>query len=252
MVALALVVLAGLTISRQFGQEQADGRTLRAMGLSPLTRVAPAAVLASSAALAGLVLAVAGATILSPLAPIGSVRAIEPVRGLSFDVTALVGGAAVIALLLSFVVVLLSARAALQPSADDTAARPSRLAGAAAALSPSGTVGVRLAGEPGRGRTAVPVRTNLAAVTIAVSVVVAGLTFATNLNRLLDEPALYGAAWDGVLAADGGYGVVSLEEIDPVLEQDRAVAGWSAIGFGSFEVAGVRSPPSDSQRCGAT
>jgi hypothetical protein len=238
MVALALVVLAGLTISRQFAQEQADGQTLRAMGLSPVTRVAPAAVLAAAAALAGLVLAVIGATLLSPIAPIGAVRAVEPDRGLAFDVTALVGGAGGIALLLSLVVALLSVRAARQRSIDEIPARPSRLAGAATALTAPGTIGVRLAVEPGRGRTAVPVRTNLAAVTVAVAIVVAGLAFATNLNRLIDQPALYGAAWDGVLAADGGYGVVSLEEVDPALEEDAAVEGWSALAFGSLEVDG--------------
>src|SRR4029453_7942259 len=58
------------------------------------------------------------------------------------------------------------------------------------------TVGLRMAVEPGRGRTAVPVRTTLAGVTLGVGALVAALTFGAGLAHLLDSPGLYGQTWD--------------------------------------------------------
>ena len=49
--------------------------------------------------------------------------------------------------------------------------------------------GVRLALEPGRGRTAVPVRSALAGTALSVLAVTAAFTFGANLLHLVQHPA---------------------------------------------------------------
>jgi hypothetical protein len=240
LVAVAVVVLAAQAFSRQLTFDRSDEQSLRGLGLGPWPRAAPAAMLAAGATAAGVVLAVVGAVLLSPLFPAGEVRQVDPAGGYDFDAVAVLGGAAVIVVLLLVVVVTLSVRAVRRTQDADARARPSRLA-AGAGLGPAGSVGIRLALEPGRGRTAVPVRTNLFAVVAAVTVVVAAVGFGASLDRLLDRPALYGAPRSGVIASDGGY-----SQIEPAafaaVAKDAAVAGWAGMAFGAAEVGGRDLP----------
>jgi hypothetical protein len=76
--------------------------------------------------------------------------------------------------------------------------RPSLLerASVAAALPPTVGAGVRMALQPGSGRTAVPVRSSLLAVIVAVASLVATFSFAASLDHLLGTPRLYGWNWD--------------------------------------------------------
>jgi hypothetical protein len=241
-VGLAVVVLAALALSRIVVFEDADERTLRGLGLGPLPRAAPAALAGGGAVLAGLVVAVIGAFAVSSVFPIGAVRHVEPDPGAAFDATALLGGAGVLALLMLTAVVAIGIRAVGRAAGQDQAPTPSRLAGVGSALGPSATLGLRMALERGSGRTAVPVRTNLLIVTVAVAVVGAALTFGANLDRLLGNPALYGAAWDGAVVADGGYGTVPVDEVAPVLDRESDVEGWSAAAFSNLTVEGRDLP----------
>ena len=76
-------------------------------------------------------------------------------------------------------------------------ARPSRLGSALGrAGSVPGSVGVRMAFEPGRGRTAVPVRSALAGTIVAVAAVVAAVVFGSSLIALVGTPHQYGQNWD--------------------------------------------------------
>ena len=68
-----------------------------------------------------------------------------------------------------------------------------------AGLPPSRVAGVRMALEPGRGRTAVPVRTTLLAAVVGVAAVAAALTITASADRLLGTPRLYGHNWDAVI-----------------------------------------------------
>jgi hypothetical protein len=78
------------------------------------------------------------------------------------------------------------------------AGRPSRVAGALASarVPPTAVTGARLALEPGRGRTAVPVRAAIAAVAAAVCTLTAAAVIGASLARLVGDPAAYGWAWD--------------------------------------------------------
>ena len=56
--------------------------------------------------------------------------------------------------------------------------------------------GARFALEPGRGRTAVPVRSVLLANVLAVAIVTATFNFGSGLATLVSHPRLYGWNWD--------------------------------------------------------
>ena len=92
-----------------------------------------------------------------------------------------------------------STRSVRHPGAEAAAAgRRAWLAGRLATLGLPLTVaaGVRLALEPGQGRTAVPVRSALIGTTLSVLAVTAAFTFGANLLHLVHTPRLYGQAWD--------------------------------------------------------
>jgi hypothetical protein len=102
---------------------------------------------------------------------------------------------------------------------------------------PVGT-GVRMALEPGSGRSAVPVRSSLAGVTLGIVTLVGAITFGASLAHLLATPELYGQTWDVELTtyddALARRGVAAVEADDRI---DGAAIGYAR---GSFEIAGDR------------
>ena len=94
--------------------------------------------------------------------------------------------------------------------------------------------------EPGRGRTAVPVRSALVGTAVAVAAVVTAVTFATNLQRLVTTPSLYGQDWD--LALDTGFGAVPLNRAAAVLDGNPSVTGYAGGRYGEVTVDGQVVP----------
>ena len=93
-----------------------------------------------------------------------------------------------------------------------------------------------MAFEPGRGRTAVPVRSALAGSVIAVAAVVAAGVFGASLAGLLGTPRSYGQNWDAV--TDLGFGGVSPQLADRLLAATPAVATYAAGDYGEVTIAG--------------
>ncbi len=202
--AVATLVVAGLTISRQLQADEADLQVLRALGAGPMIAVSEGLVGTLGAVVVGSLLAAAIAIGLSTLAPIGPVRAVYPGPGIAVDWTVIAGGTLVLIGALAAITAASSYR-----TAPHRVARRSRLAGvrtsgvakaaAGAGLSAPCVVGVRFALEPGAGRTSVPVRSLLVGSTLAVMTVVATLTFGSGLRTLVSRPALYGWNWSYLL-----------------------------------------------------
>ena len=123
----------------------------------------------------------------------------------------------------------------------DSAARPSRLA---AALSRGGAVtiamGTRMAFEPGRGRTAVPVRSALGGTALAVGALVTALVFGTSLIALVSTPSRYGQNWDQQL--DLGYASIPGSTAAGVLAAAPGVAAYAAGANGELSIAGMTVP----------
>src|SRR5439155_7228848 len=128
--------------------------------------------------------------LLSPLTPTGIARIAEPNPGFAFD-GAVVGLGA-----LAVLVIVIGAgafpawRAAVanwSPLGTAEVRRSRRRllgSGLPAALSPSGRTGIRMATDPGRGRTAVPVRTAILGVALSIVALAASVSFGSSLTHL--------------------------------------------------------------------
>ena len=197
---LAALLIVGQALARQTALESSEHPLLRTLGMTRsqlfalgLARVIPVGLVAGALA-AGIAVA------LSPLAPIGAARTAEPDPGLALDLLVVgTGGAATVVLVL--VAALLPAWRAARGLARQGQPRPSAAVGllGRVGLSPSSVAGVRMALEPGRGRTAVPVRSTLLAAIVGVTAIASALTITASADRLLETPRLYGHNWDAVI-----------------------------------------------------
>jgi hypothetical protein len=102
------------------------------------------------------------------------------------------------------------------------------------------TAGARLALEPGRGRTAVPVRGALAGTMLSVLAVTAAFTFGANLLHLVNTPRHYGQTWDA--AIDLQFGVITPQQAQHLLGKTRGVSGWTFGDHGIVSVGGLVVP----------
>jgi hypothetical protein len=92
--------------------------------------------------------------------------------------------------------------------------------------------------EPGRGRTAVPVRSGTIGLAIALATLTAAFTFGTNLTRLVGTPRLYGWNWDAMLGSPFGF---SSPPID-FLRHVPGVGGVTGINLGHVTIDRVQVP----------
>ncbi|HUD17451.1 MAG TPA: FtsX-like permease family protein, partial [Acidimicrobiales bacterium] len=179
---------------------------------------------------------------LSPLSPLGPVRTVYPTPGVAFDWTVLGLGTATLLCGLGALALLFAYRASPrsgQQRAALIAERRSRVVGAAVSsgLPPTAVTGLRFALEPGSGRSSVPVRSAILGTVLALIVGVATVIFGSSLNSLVSHPALYGWNWSYELSANGG-GVMSGAHSAELLSQDRSVAAWSGVFFGTMRIDG--------------
>ena len=88
--------------------------------------------------------------------------------------------------------------------------------------SPAAATGVRMAvQQPGRGRTAVPVRSAILGATLGAAALTASLVFAASLGHMLDTPRLAGFTWDAFVSVDSQHGKAAAAlRVDP---QDRRI-----------------------------
>jgi hypothetical protein len=196
--ALAGAVAGGQAVARQLAPRADDEVALAAMGMTRRDRGVSLAVPGLAMAAGGAALAVAVAVAASPLLPIGLARRVEPSPGVDADLPVLFAGAALVVTIVT-VSTLASAWVAARPTvARARSTRPSSVAPvlSRAGLGPVAMTGVRMAFEPGRGRSRLPVRTALLGTVVGVLGVVATLTFAASLDRLVASPARWGWNWD--------------------------------------------------------
>jgi hypothetical protein len=101
---------------------------------------------------------------------------------------------------------------------------------------------MRLALEPGEGRTAVPVRATMAGAVVAVVALVASVVFGASLNSLVRHPRLYGWGWDVTLINGQGYGNFNADKTRELLDPDPDIAARSGVYFASLDVDGHNVP----------
>jgi len=238
--AAALLVLVGQGLAQLVSRRGADIAVLRALGATRGQAALAAGLPGAMAVLGGMVLAVAGAIALSPLAPVGPVRRFDPSRGVAADPLVLGAGAAAGGVLLLGLVTVLAIRTASRPGAG-AGSRSSALARAAAAagLPAAVVVGTRNALEPGR---SVPVRSALVGAIAAVAAVVTAVVFNASVAGLASHPARYGWNWDTVIDAESGYGSFNPGVMKKLLGGQEAVAAWSEFAFTQLPVDGTYVP----------
>lgn len=242
--ALSALFVVGQILSRQLFMAAGENQTLQALGMGRGQLFALGVAEAAIVAFAGAVLAAALAFLGSRFMPIGPARLAEPHPGINANWAILGLGVLVTVVLLVVRVAWPAWKYAGLYGATETsgAERPSRLVEEATRVGApaSAAVGIRLALEPGRGRTAVPVRSALAGTVLAVAAVAAAFTFGANLVRLVRTPKLYGQTWN--LAVDTQFGRLPPDTTTAFLKAQKGVRGWTFGDHGNFTIAGKNVP----------
>jgi FtsX-like permease family len=196
----AALLLTGQALLRQAMLESAGHPTLRALGMTSRQLVLVGALRAAALAVPAALLTVLSAFLLSPLAPIGRARELEPDPGLQFDATVIVVGAGIVFMAVLVLAVLGTARAARRSVVQEGGRNLRRPRAGLALRSPGWPppllAGLHMALDRRARASAVPVRATLVAAILAAGVTAAALTFAASLSHLLDTPRLYGQSWD--------------------------------------------------------
>lgn len=240
--ALAGLVASAQALNRRLAAAGTDQTVLAAMGFTRGQRRTGILLLAAPVLLLGGATAVATAIVGSAWMPIGSARRAEPSPGIDIDGGVLGLGALVAVTLLALGAGLAAWRLttshapSLRPS---TAVAPLRASVGAtiarrAGWSPAAVLGITLALEPGRGRTAVPVRPALVSAVAGIAGVVAALTFSSSLDHLVSTPSAYG--WNWSLSPDLFEG-----DAEALAERDEI----RDVGLALFRQTAVNGQPVD-------
>ena len=106
-------------------------------------------------------------------------------------------------------------------------------------LSISTVTGVRFALEPGRGRSAAPVRSAILGAVLAVAVLTTTVTFGASLDSLISHPSLYGWNWNyAMLSSFAGAEDLPSRQIAALLNRDNYIQEWSGVSFTQAKLDG--------------
>ncbi len=239
LVAAALVLTMAQALSRQAFVDSLEYPVLRALGMRRRQLFAGGALWTVAIAGFASLLAVGVAILLSPLWPIGLARVAEPHPGFELNVALLaIGG-----LLVALVTMAIGAGSTWRWSRPSPRAATRRVPWASKLVSTTArpvsvAIGARQALHGGRGRSAVPVRTTVVALTLAVATLVTAITFGASLGHLLDSPRLFGWSWDAQIGAKGVPDIGA--PVAAGLADDPAVASYSTGTVTEIAVNGVR------------
>jgi len=243
---ITALLLVGQAATRLIVAAQPANPILATLGMTHGQLMAAGLLEVGVAAATGAVGAAGLAVAASPLMPIGTARLAEPNPGVSADAAVLTAGVAAIVILAVARVAgpawrMASSGRASRAAAPASAGR-SKVAGWLAGAGAPVTVaaGVRLALEPGRGRTAVPVRSAVIGAALSVLAVTAAFTFGANLLHLVHTPRLYGQTWDA--AVDWQFGSFTPRQAERVLGGAEGITGWTFGNHGTVGIAGLVVP----------
>jgi FtsX-like permease family len=235
---VAAFFLVGQSVARYTSSTVVDLQVLQAVGMTQRQAVASASAAPFLAAVAGTTVGVAGAIVASRWMPIGAASIVEPHPGLDVDWLVL-GAGWVIAPLMVLAGSAAAAATALTAGRRQIARRRSGVAAAAAGagLPVPVVVGARFALEPGRGRSAVPVRPALVGAVAGVLGVLAAFTFSAGVSDAAANPARFGQTWQ--LSTFLG---INGRDFGPASRVLRAVAAdRDVIGVDDARIAGAQS-----------
>jgi hypothetical protein len=103
----------------------------------------------------------------------------------------------------------------------------------------SALLGIRLAVQPGAGKTAVPVRSTIASAVVGVAALTAAIVFSASLGHLLASPRQYGVTWDADVQNVNNTGIAP---VIGAVARDPQVTAWATAYAGApLEVDRVRA-----------
>ncbi|HXC19425.1 MAG TPA: FtsX-like permease family protein [Acidimicrobiales bacterium] len=240
--ALVCLILSVQALSRQLRQGNDERRILQSLGASHSDTFAESMIGVFGSVGVGVALAVIVAVALSPLSPLGPVRAVYPDGGLAWDWTVLGLGAFILLAVLGGSSVLIALANSPQRLRAATSVGPRRsvtvrrLQLFGFPLAP--TVGAHFALESPRGRGEVPVRSILVGAVLAVTLMTTTLTFSSGLHTLISRPALYGWNWNYMLNPSNNVPPATLR----ALNHDPEVAKWSGADYTDLTLDGLTVP----------
>jgi hypothetical protein len=239
---LAMLVLVGQGLAQLLRNAEADSLILRRLGMSRGQAALAVGGSGVLAVVAGTAIAVAGAISLSPLAPVGEVRAYDPVRGVQVDGLVIGAGSALLLLLLGALLGWLACRTVRQ-AGELPPARPAAAVVSAVRFGLPVTImtGIRYALEHAAGRLRAPVRTSLAGSAAAVAAVVAALVFSASLGGLVSHPQQYGWNWTLLIQSQGGWGAWPTAAMTSLVNRQPGVTGWSEFGFSQLPMSRAKA-----------
>ena len=190
---VSALFLIGQAVARYVSSTVPDLQILQAVGMTKRQGVTSAAAPPFLAAAAGASVGVAAAIVASQWMPIGAAALFEPHPGLDAD-WAVLGTGWILAPVLVLAGAAAAAVLAFRASRRHVVARRSLVVTSAsgAGLPAPLVIGTRFALEPGRGRTAVPVRPALVGAITGVLGVLAAFTFAAGVSDAAAHPARFG------------------------------------------------------------
>jgi hypothetical protein len=198
--AIAGFVAIAIVLSRELAISIGDQSALRSLGSTRNQRAAMSGARIILIAAGGALLGIAGAIAVSPLLPFGVARQADPDPGLHADWLVLGPGAMavlVIAVVIGCVAAARSARVAAAGHVPRRQSFWSRVAAVAGnGLAPAAATGVHMATEPGRGKSAVPLRSAVFGAAFGVLGVTTILIFTANLGHLAATPREFGDTFD--------------------------------------------------------
>ncbi len=227
--AIASLLAGALAISqavqRQLAGSSIPTSVLGALGLtrSGIARVQTGPIVVVG--VIGVVLGVASAVALSPLLPVGLARRAEVDPGVWIAPWTTAATSLLILIGLTVGAFSLARLGLATPrTRRPRRPRPSALVELArrSGATPTMTTGVRFAGDGGAGRRAVPVRTALAGVALAVTGLVAASVIEVSFSALESTPSRWGWVWSSMPDYFGDGNVVELEA--RLVDDDRVEA----------------------------
>jgi hypothetical protein len=205
---VAGLIAVALVITRQLSTMAVDQAPVRDLGMERRQRAWAIAGPVMMAIVAGVALAATGAWLASPLLPFGLAARAEPDPGRQLDVVGVGIGGLLLVVALMVVTVAASVRMTRSRRNDVMTRTTRRIAVARSlettGLAPPAVIGIGMAVRSGRGPDAVPVRSSLIGVVLAVVGVTASVVFSASLAHLVDTPRVHGTNWDLLMSRSSG------------------------------------------------
>lgn len=235
--AVAGLIIFGQALARQTAMEATENPILRALGMTRWQMFAVAMLRSLSIGLVAATVAIVLAIAVSGSVISGIAALVEPDPGISPDWSILLGGSAFVVLAVLLIAMIPAWRAtrvrgdALGTGIPEGGRRPSVIAAVAsqAGASPAMVSGMRLALEPGRGRSAVPVRSAVVGLVLALVALVASMTFASSFQHLVTTPELVGFTFD--TGAGNPFAPPMRDEVKPLFAEDPGLENVAAGNF---------------------